>query len=58
MGYIIAAHLPRLSQLDPRESLYLHKISIEAAEKTVLSLQRELRIMQRACLENLNRYYA
>jgi antagonist of KipI len=58
IGYVVSAHLPRLSQLSANESLCLHKISIEDAEKTVLSLQRELRIMQRACLENLNRYYA
>lgn len=56
IGHIISAHLPKLSQLAPHESLRLRMISVADAEKMLFSLQQELRALQRACLEKLSSY--
>lgn len=56
IGHIVSAHLPKLSQLAPHESLRLRMISVADAEKMLFSLQQELRALQRACLEKLSGY--
>ncbi|MFT3934335.1 MAG: biotin-dependent carboxyltransferase family protein [Chitinophagaceae bacterium] len=54
LGHVISSHLPKLAQLRPSDSLQFKKISIEKAEAKLLAQQKELAILQTACLEHLN----
>lgn len=53
IGHVATAHLPKLSQLAPHQALRFHMITVADAEKMLFSLQQELRMVQRACLEKL-----
>jgi antagonist of KipI len=54
IAHIITAHLPKLAQLKPLENFQLQKISIEKAEKMLLSLHQDLQLQQRACRQKLD----
>jgi antagonist of KipI len=58
IGNIIAAHLPKFSQLRPNQPFRLKKISIEEAENSLFSLEQDLEIIENSCKTNLQRYYA
>lgn len=54
LGHVISAHLPKLAQLRPSDCVQFKKVSIEQAEALLLAQQQELRVLQTACIENLN----
>ena len=57
VGHVISAHLPKLAQLNPGETIQFKQVDVEKAEELLISQQQELRIVARACEERLNRYY-
>jgi antagonist of KipI len=57
VGHVITAHLPKLSQRSAHETILLNKISIEDAEKILISLCRELHNLERSCREKLDHHY-
>ena len=54
IGHVISAHLPKLAQLRPSDSIQFKKTDIATAEQLLLQQQQELAIMQRACFDHLN----
>jgi antagonist of KipI len=58
IGHVITAHQPKLAQRGPGEILWLNKISVEDAEKMLFSLAQDILMVQRACKEKLDGYYA
>lgn len=54
IGHVISAHLPRLAQLRPGDSINFIITDIETAEEMLIAQQQELNILQRACTERLN----
>jgi antagonist of KipI len=58
IGHIVSAHLPLLAQLSPGEMFTLNKVSMTEAEKMLISMRKEIRIITRAIMEKLNRVYA
>ncbi|MEP7279766.1 MAG: biotin-dependent carboxyltransferase family protein [Bacteroidota bacterium] len=54
LGHVISAHLPKLAQLRPSDSIQFKKVSIEKAEDLFFAQQKELAILQTACSEHLN----
>jgi antagonist of KipI len=54
IGHVISAHLPKLAQLRPSDSIQFKKTNIAVAEQLLLMQQQELDIMQRACFDHLN----
>ncbi|MBT1704384.1 biotin-dependent carboxyltransferase family protein [Chryseosolibacter indicus] len=58
IGHVISAHLPKLSQCSAHEEIRLSPASIEDAEKMLISLQQEIKIIQWSCAQKLNEIYA
>jgi antagonist of KipI len=54
LGHVITAHLPKLAQLRPSDCIQFKKISIDKAEELLFAQQKELAILQTACLDHLN----
>jgi antagonist of KipI len=54
IGHVISAHLPKLAQLRPSDSIQFKKTTIATAEEMLLLQQQESAIMQRACFDQLN----
>jgi antagonist of KipI len=54
IGHVISAHLPRLAQLRPGDHLHFTLTDITTAEEMLIAQQKELNILQRACIERLN----
>ena len=54
IGHVISAHLPKLAQLRPSDSIQFKKVSIEKAEALLFAQQKELAILKTACSEQLN----
>jgi antagonist of KipI len=57
VGHVISAHLPKLAQLNPGETIGFKQVEVETAEELLISQQQELRVMARACEDRLNRFY-
>jgi len=55
IGHVITAHQSKLSQLRPSDSIHFHMIDIATAEDLLCSQQQDLQILQRGCMENLNK---
>lgn len=55
IGHVISAHLPKLAQLRPSESIQFKKTDIATAEAMLLSQQRDLSVMHNACFDHLNK---
>ena len=55
IGHIISAHLPKFAQLRPGDAVRFVMTDIQAAEDILLSQQRELNILKRSCIRNLNK---
>jgi antagonist of KipI len=56
VGHVVAAYLPMLAQLKPRDALYFCLTDLESAESEYMHQQKKLRDLQIACkfkLENL-----
>ncbi len=54
IGHVISAHLPKLTQLRPSESVHFKLTDIATAEELLLSQERDLHILERSCYEHLN----
>ncbi len=54
IGHVISAHLPKLAQLRPRDSIQFKKVSVDKAEELLFAQQKELAILKTACYEQLN----
>ncbi len=54
IGHVITAHLPKLAQLRPSECIQFTKTTIENAEAILFAQQKELGILQTACIDHLN----
>jgi antagonist of KipI len=54
IAHVISAHLPKLAQLRPSDTIYFKLTDTATAEDLLLGQQKELHILQRACLDHLN----
>ncbi len=57
IGHVAGAHLPKLAQLEANETLSLCQVDVQEAEKMLLSLQGDIRRIQRSCQEQLKAFY-
>ncbi len=58
VGHVISAHLPKLAQLNPGNPVRFKPVGIETAEELLFAQRKELKLLQRACTDHLNRFYA
>lgn len=54
IGHVITAHLPKLAQLRPSDCIQFKIVDQHTAEELLFSQKRELSILRRACLDQLN----
>ncbi|GGA83059.1 biotin-dependent carboxyltransferase family protein [Puia dinghuensis] len=54
IAHVITAHLPKLAQLRPSDTIQFTLMDLEAAEQLLIARQKELHILQRSCLDHLN----
>ncbi len=54
IGHVVNAHLPKLAQLRPSDTIQFKMVDMHTAEELLFSQQRELAILERACLDHLN----
>ena len=53
IGHVISAHLPKMAQLRPGDSIQFAMTNIATAEELLLSQQQELKIIGRSCEDHL-----
>lgn len=53
IGHVVSAHLPKLSQCSVNDEIYLQPTTMDEAEKMLISLQQEIRIIQWSCAQKL-----
>jgi antagonist of KipI len=58
IAHVVSAHLPKLSQRGPNDLITFKEISIDQAEKMVISLEQELKRVSHSCNNNLRDYHA
>ena len=54
IAHVVSAHLPKLAQLRPSDSIQFKLMDITAAEQLLVCRQKELHILQRSCKDHLN----
>jgi antagonist of KipI len=54
IAHVVTAHLPKLAQLRPSDTVQFKWMEVESAERLLMAQQKELHILQRACLDHLN----
>jgi antagonist of KipI len=54
IAHVISAHLPKLAQLRPCDNIQFKRMDISAAEILLAAQQKEIHILQRACMDHLN----
>jgi len=54
IAHVISAHLPKLAQLRPCDTIQFKPVDTVAAEDMLVAQQKELHILQRACMDHLN----
>jgi antagonist of KipI len=54
IAHVISAHLPKLAQLRPCDTIQFKRVDTAIAETLLAAQQKELHILQRACLDHLN----
>lgn len=54
IAHVISAHLPKLAQLRPCDTIQFKLMELETAEELLIARQKELHILQRACMDHLN----
>ncbi|MHA4811253.1 5-oxoprolinase subunit C family protein [Flavitalea flava] len=54
IAHVISAHLPKLAQLRPCDTIQFKFMELETAEELLEARQKELHILQRACMDHLN----
>jgi antagonist of KipI len=53
IGHVISAHLPKLAQLRPSDSIQFVRTSVANAEEMLFRQKKEMQILQRACIDHL-----
>jgi antagonist of KipI len=54
IAHVISAHLPKLAQLRPCDTIQFKPVDMTIAETLLEAQQKELHILQRACRDHLN----
>jgi antagonist of KipI len=54
IAHVVSAHLPKLAQLRPSDTIQFKLMDLESAEQLLVSRQKELHILQRSCMDHLN----
>jgi antagonist of KipI len=54
IAHVISAHLPKLAQLRPCDTIQFKRMDTAAAEILLTAQRKELHILQRACMDHLN----
>jgi antagonist of KipI len=54
IAHVVSAHLPKLAQLRPCDTIQFKLMDHNAAERMLVSRQKELHILQRSCRDHLN----
>jgi antagonist of KipI len=54
IAHVVSAHLPKLAQLRPSDTIQFQLMDLESAEHLLVSRQKELHILQRSCMDHLN----
>jgi antagonist of KipI len=54
IAHVISAHLPKLAQLRPSDTIQFKLVDMQSAEGLLLSRMKELHILQRSCMDHLN----
>jgi antagonist of KipI len=54
IAHVITAHLPKLAQLRPSDTIQFKWTDLEEAEHLLCGRKKELHILQRSCLDHLN----
>jgi antagonist of KipI len=54
IAHVVSAHLPKLAQLRPSDTIQFKLMDNAAAEELLLWQQKELHILQRSCQDHLN----
>jgi antagonist of KipI len=54
IAHVASAHLPKLAQLRPSDTIQFKMMDQETAEQMILTRQKELHILQRSCMDHLN----
>jgi antagonist of KipI len=54
IAHVVSAHLHKLAQLRPSDCIQFRMMDIDAAEQLLAAREKELHILQRACLDHLN----
>jgi antagonist of KipI len=54
IAHVVSAHLPKLAQLRPSDTIQFKLMDFESAEQLLVLRQKELHILQRSCMDHLN----
>jgi antagonist of KipI len=54
IAHVVSAHLPKLAQLRPSDTIQFKLMDLESAEQLLVLRQKELHILQRSCMDHLN----
>ncbi|HXB06216.1 MAG TPA: biotin-dependent carboxyltransferase family protein [Puia sp.] len=54
IAHVVSAHLPKLAQLRPSDTIQFKLMDHQSAERMLVSREKELHILQRSCLDHLN----
>jgi antagonist of KipI len=54
VAHVVSAHLPKLAQLRPSDTVHFRMMDLDAADQLLATQQKELHILQRACMDHLN----
>lgn len=54
IAHVVSAHLPKLAQLRPSDTIQFKLMDLQSAEQMLVSRQKELHILQRSCMDHLN----
>ena len=54
IAHVVSAHLPKLAQLRPSDCIQFKMMDNGSAEELLVAQQKELHILQRACMDHLN----
>jgi len=54
IAHVVSAHLPKLAQLRPSDCIQFKLMDTGIAEDLLVAQQKELHILQRACMDHLN----
>lgn len=55
IAHVVSSHLPKLSQLRPSDSIHFTCISLAEAEELFITQQKEMAVLERACMDHLKK---